>query len=353
MDTYDIKVTRQFARSDSMLIQDGLFLTSITEVIQGTFIYPNTALLGLRIKATGQLYGNVPNITTTLRGTKIGVPSMSAGIFENCFYDNTQARWENSAGAEVTWDETTYTTAWSENAMCIVRDLMINSRYGIGRYISSSDLYTSGIIDAIQKCHIEYNPFYGDEPDYLGWYADLAGNNWTQKWTSTPGVTSNATAKTITGASQTYYTLTMNTTMPLPVGASCTFEIVFSSLPSNTDITISGSNSFMSGSQKEFGDITWAKGASTRTLVFTNTIPNMNTIILLLRMTPTHPAVTRTIGFTITDISLTATIRDHYHTWNGVMESEQAALMALFEMCDAFRCWPIWFDGKFNFYYGY
>jgi hypothetical protein len=53
----------------------------------------------------------------------------------------------------------------------------------------------------------------------------------------------------------------------------------------------------------------------------------------------------------IDDISLIRldTKKLHYHTYNGVLESGQSALTALLEMCDSFRTWPVWYDGRFNF----
>jgi len=55
------------------------------------------------------------------------------------------------------------------------------------------------------------------------------------------------------------------------------------------------------------------------------------------------------LGITIDALALTRTVKEHYHTWDGVLESEQSALSALFEMCDSFRCWPVWYGEKFNF----
>ena len=51
----------------------------------------------------------------------------------------------------------------------------------------------------------------------------------------------------------------------------------------------------------------------------------------------------------IDDISLTRTSNEHFHTYNGVLESEQSAMTALIEMCNSFRVWPIWYNGVINF----
>ncbi len=344
VDEYDIKITRRYPRSDDINVADNLVVRFITEVVQGQFIYPNTALLGLRIKATGQLSGSVPNIVTTVRGTKVQSPSMSTGRFEDCFYDDAQDRFEDSSGNEVTWDESTYSSAWSNNSMLVVQDLLLNTRYGIGRYIDSNDLYSLGIITAIKECHIEYNPFSGNEPDYLSWYSGGVDADWNQKWRFTLGSgTSSSSSRYIdTDGNYHAYSFEFDLDLSLPTQTTFTFTTTIANSNANYNITILGKT--VSGIQYELLTFTnQTDGEISNT--FVNTIPGISRLIVIY----TRYNSDSTFDFRITDMSLTATIRDHNHTWDGVMESEQSALMALFEMCDSWRCWPVWFDGKFNF----
>ena len=158
--TYQIKINRtDGGKSTSLNVSNNLVLSAITEITDGKFIYPNTTLLGLRMKATGQLSGNLPNITTIIRGEKVNVPSLSGTEpFDDVYYNASLSRWETDTGLERTWDESTFEEEFSNNAMLCVRDLLLKSRYGLGNYIDSTDLYTSGIVTTIKQCHTAYTP---------------------------------------------------------------------------------------------------------------------------------------------------------------------------------------------------
>ena len=201
---YRIRVRRtDGGESDSDYVTNPLDLASVLEVVDGNFRYPNTALASFRIRATDQISGGVPNIRVLIKGLKVEVPALSGSeAFDDVVYDSAQSRFEYN-GFERTWDGTTFETEYTHNAMCCVRDLLLNARYGLGKYITSDDLYSTGINKAIKLCHIEYDNSYVND--------------------------------------------------------------------------------------------------------------------------------------------------DHYHTWNGVLDTPQEAFTAIYEMCSGFRCWPTWYNGTFNF----
>ena len=342
---YDLKVSRQYKKSDDINIQDDLILHSVQEIVQGNFIYPYTALLGLKIKATGQLSGGIPSITTTIKGVKVQVPDFTEGdTFDSCFYDATEARWEDSSGDEVTWDEETYTTEWTNNSMLCVRDMMINTRYGIGQYLTTNDLYTTGILTAIKTCHTEYNPYSGSEPDYFDWWDHGQDSKWVTFWSSKYGIlTGDNSSRTITSSDSYSYHVELKTTTVLPINTSLQLSITLADTSENVSIKAVG---YIAGQTSGYllGETT-DKGDGTHSISFTNVNTGLSKILLLISSTNSTDIVT----FVISDVSLSGVIRDHFHTFDGVLESGQAALTALLEICESFRCWPVWYSGKFNF----
>ncbi len=347
-DIYTIKLSRtDDGKSSSMLKENNLILKSVVEVVQGEFIYPNTALLGLRIKATGQLSGSPPNVVTLVRGTKIPVPDLSGTdeAFDDHFWSVDNNRWEYDGGAR-TWDGS-WTTEYSNNAMLCVRDLMLNTRYGLGRYINSTDLYSTGITTAIKECHKEYDP---TEPDHLDWW-DEGGDTFDKNirslgTSSSENISIDNSAKTITFSGAWLYSFYIKLSAPLIIGREYTFSITLSSLSSNCTVGFRISAGQMI---KHFTYVGASsnKGNGTHSLTWTCTHSRLH----LLKLTVERYAGSSTnLSGVIEDISITDTSNKlHYHTWNGVLESGQSAPTALIEMCDSFRCWPVWYNGQFNF----
>ena len=89
-----------------------LWLSSVTEVVNETRTYPGYALLGLKIRASGQLSGSIPNVTCLLRG-------------------KSDIRY---------WDGSRWRTGWTRNPIWCVRDLLTNQTYGLGNWIGEDQL---------------------------------------------------------------------------------------------------------------------------------------------------------------------------------------------------------------------
>jgi len=348
---YDIKVSRTHNASDAITTQDDIYLHSVTEIVNGQFIYPNTALLGLKITATDQLSGGVPNIKTLVRGTKISVPNLSGSeAFDSCYYNTSNTRFEYG-GAERTWDGT-FESEWSNNSMLCVRDILLNERYGLGRYISSSDLSSSGISAALKVCHTEYLP---PGEDFLPWwsaggnvfdlsiagkYGDVGIDSTNTKVTlgsNTPEYSYQAMFK-LSGTLLTNTSYTMSLTLGSMSISSCAIKIYFR----NSGAATSG------GVWKQFGDTLVGKGDGTHTITSSVTLQGCDEVAIYIR----EPNKNTFTG-EITDVSVslqgTPTLRPHFHEWDGIIESGQSAIAVLYEMCDAFRCWPIWKEGTFDF----
>lgn len=351
-DTYLIKVARLNPESTDLQINDTIQLHSITEIVNGDFIYPNTALLALKIKATGQLHGSIPNVTSIVRGKKISVPDIAGGseAFDEVWYDSTDERFENSDGEERTWDESTYTEEWSDNAILCVRDLVLNKRFGLGQYVKNSDLDADNIVSLIKECHTSYDPYEDNQPDYMAWYSGGFDDQWDKKWWTVLGVvSSDKSARTISFVNDEDtidgYRIGFNLNMPLSKYGTYTLSITLSGL--STSVNIQGLASISGSGWVSFGTLT-NKGNGTHTIDdFSINVNKVSAIILTISKNNSN--VVGNLTGNITDVSLTGTLSEHYHTFNGVLESQQSALTVLLETCNAFRCWPIWSNGGFTF----
>lgn len=89
---------------------------SITEHVAGYFSYPNTAIIGTRINSKD--FSQIPRKEYLLKGRIIKIPS------------NYNSQTGTYAG---TWDGT-FIDEWTSNPAWIIYDLLINERYGMGKY---------------------------------------------------------------------------------------------------------------------------------------------------------------------------------------------------------------------------
>ncbi|MHA2344726.1 MAG: phage tail protein, partial [Candidatus Hodarchaeales archaeon] len=359
---YDIQVLRQEPLSSDFKIANKIILNSVVEIVNGDFVYPNTALLGLKIKATGQLSGSPPNITTLVKGLKINVPDHSGSApFRDLYWSEDNNRWEYNGAAE-SWDESTYVSEYSNNAMLCLKDFMINKRYGLGEYINDADLSNADIVSIIKECHKEYTPTEGD---YLSWwdagipseFVKHIGDPWGGIYPNT--ITVNSGANTIAYASAYSHHIPLILDAPLKSGQKYQLSLSLSGTSHNVDVDIGLRRLKWGASNKGF----WYqignylapelsdKGNGTHTYDFVAPFSGINRILLLIKKNG-GPA---NCGGTITDVSLskiqgTGSNRAwHYHTYNGVFDAPQAAQSALLEFTNAFRVWPAWYDGAFKF----
>ena len=98
-----------------------IYLDNIIEIKYDTLTYPFTALLAIKVLATEQLSGQLPNVLTRIRGRKV-------------LNLNTEA------------------IEWTNNPIYCVNDLMVNSRYGTGDYVSSSNINHDQLILMATHC---------------------------------------------------------------------------------------------------------------------------------------------------------------------------------------------------------
>lgn len=149
---YDIRVTRTSEDSDLTGHTGDLYLYSVDEIRTDDLAYPNTALEGIKALAQEQLSGGTPNFTFIVKGKKVLQPKVMNGAIEvdwkNYYYDSITSEWKLlSDGTVLSWDGTTYVTKWCANPAWCVRDLLLNTRYGLGEHVLSENILISNYLE--------------------------------------------------------------------------------------------------------------------------------------------------------------------------------------------------------------
>jgi predicted phage tail protein len=139
--TPDATTTRQ---------SDDFFFKAISGIIDQSFRYPNTALIGLKIGAEN--FNNVPKVSADLLGIKIKVPTNY----------NTSSRTYSGI-----WNGT-FKTEFSNNPAWVFYDLITNNRYGCGEFISESQIDKFALYSIGQYCdELVPNGRGGTEPRFM------------------------------------------------------------------------------------------------------------------------------------------------------------------------------------------
>lgn len=116
---WNIRVTRLTADSSSSFIQNTINWQSFVEIVDEKFAYPNTGLIALKVDA--RQFNTIPDVSVKLRGKRVQVPT------------NYDAATRTYTGL---WDGT-FQMAWTDNPAWIFRDIVLNERFGVKRYVNS------------------------------------------------------------------------------------------------------------------------------------------------------------------------------------------------------------------------
>jgi len=153
---YDIRITKTSSDGNFQQISD-LYVQSVDEIKTDDLAYPNTALLGFKALASEQLSGGMPNFTCNVKGKKISVPKIMNGgseaDWEDYYWnaDNSEYRLL-SDDTSLTWDGTTYVERWCGNPVWCLKDLLLNSRYGVGEHIDSTVIDDALYLEMSRYC---------------------------------------------------------------------------------------------------------------------------------------------------------------------------------------------------------
>nr|MDD5271887.1 phage tail protein [Methylovulum sp.] len=131
---WSVRVTRITPTSTSAKLSDQVFVDSLRTETAVRLIYPNTALVYLKLLA--KEFGNPPARRYLLKGIKVLVP------------DNYDPMGRSYAGL---WTGG-FKVAWTDNPAWCFYDLCTNTRYGLGNYISPSDIDKWALYKIAQYC---------------------------------------------------------------------------------------------------------------------------------------------------------------------------------------------------------
>lgn len=119
---FTVKIERVTADSKSQRLANKTSWASYTEIIDGTFAYPNTAYVG--VKLDSEYFSSLPNRTYEIYGMKVRVPS------------NYNPETRAYTGL---WDGT-FKVAYTNNPAWVLMDIVTNKRYGLGERLGSFDV---------------------------------------------------------------------------------------------------------------------------------------------------------------------------------------------------------------------
>jgi len=129
-----IRVTRLTGDSNTAYLQNSITWQSLVEIIDEKFAYPNTALLALKVDA--RQFNSIPNVSVRLRGKRVQIPTN---------YNPTTRVYTGI------WDGT-FTTAWTDNPAWVFRDIVVNDRFGVARYVSNISIDPWYLYTVSQYC---------------------------------------------------------------------------------------------------------------------------------------------------------------------------------------------------------
>lgn len=145
-----IRMTRITADSTSALLQDDLYLDSYAEIVSLNMVYPNSALFGIRVDSE-QFGGSIPSRSYLVDGLYIRVPTN---------YNPTTRTYSG------VWNGT-FKYAISNNPAWVMFDVLTHRRYGLGNFISDSQVDKATLYTIGRYCdELVPDGFGGTEPRF-------------------------------------------------------------------------------------------------------------------------------------------------------------------------------------------
>jgi len=145
-----IRMTRITDDAASALLQNETYLDSYSEIVTLNMNYPNSALFGLRIDS--QQFNQVPTRSYLIDGLYIRVPSN---------YDPVSRSYSGVWNGAFKW-------AVSNNPAWVMFDILTNSRYGLGNFISETQVDKAMLYTIGRYCdQLVPNGFGGVEPRFV------------------------------------------------------------------------------------------------------------------------------------------------------------------------------------------
>lgn len=144
-----VRVYRTTAESYSSLIRREIYLQKITEIINVPFSYPYSTICGLKLDA--RTFNSIPARSYDARFKKVFVPSNYFPLKANgqdkryilgknlASFNSLSNSSDEKTIYKGNWDGT-FKLAWTDNPVWVLFDILINRRYGLGNFISPSEV---------------------------------------------------------------------------------------------------------------------------------------------------------------------------------------------------------------------
>ncbi len=146
---WNVKIVRVTGDSTSGFISNKTYVQAITEIIESKLRYPNSALIAIKVNA--EMFDQVPSRFYDIKGLLVKIPSN---------YNPTTRAYSGS------WDGD-FDIAWTNNPAWVFYDLLTNTRYGLGKYISEDQVDKWGLYEISQYCdELVDDGFGGQEPRF-------------------------------------------------------------------------------------------------------------------------------------------------------------------------------------------
>jgi len=161
--TISIRVTRLSADETSTKIINTLFFGSYTIIVDNKLTYPNSALVAMQFNA--EQFNSIPTRGYEVKGVKIKVPSNYTAYDPGHCSLGGYRRKDSCTAAGGTWTGTTvgtslysgswdgtFSTAWTCNPAWILYDLCTEERYGLGNWLTTSQLDKWALYEIAKYC---------------------------------------------------------------------------------------------------------------------------------------------------------------------------------------------------------
>ncbi len=155
--TWSIQMVRTTPDSTSSLLNNQTWLNSYVEIVYANLSYPNSAMIGYSLDSSQ--FSSIPKRTYLVNGLYIKVPSN---------YDPVNRVYSGI------WDGT-FKVAVSNNPAWVIYDLLTNDRYGLGQFISPTQIDSAKLYLIGQYCDGSVpNGYGGFEPRFTvnAWIRD-------------------------------------------------------------------------------------------------------------------------------------------------------------------------------------
>lgn len=140
---YEVKVRRITDNSTDVTLSNKTFWDSYTELVEANLSYPNSALVAIETDA--EKFSSIPTRGYKLKGMLVKVP------------DNYTPPYQNANGIYVAasyagiWSGN-FKVAWTNNPAWCFYDLLLNSRYGLGDYLTEEQVDKWALYTIAQYC---------------------------------------------------------------------------------------------------------------------------------------------------------------------------------------------------------